>query len=218
MNKMYLEVQTAYANELNKVEFLESFLTFHNVDDFKPLLGFKNIQLNPVDDCFKFDGELYNLNFNEQEMEELKKNNVKNVLKNMCLEKLEEKLFEQNKNIIQDKIAQKLLIELDNMEIGEDEEETPEATVEDLKGNELKIYNTLQRLFKTVRIIKSETYCFFDVEFKCISLNHEQIKVLYSLLKNFNDLDFKILANYDYENDKDDKCHGIKFLWAFVEK
>ena len=47
MNKLLLDIQTSYANGINKIEFLESHLGFQNAEELHGILTCKNLQIFP---------------------------------------------------------------------------------------------------------------------------------------------------------------------------
>lgn len=220
MNKLLLDIQTAYANGINKIEILESYLTFETARLFKGLLLCKDLQIFPVDDTLKFTGELFDMNWTPKELKELKQKNNKNIMKNILLDKMAEKYIKNKKDYIQDELAEKLIEDIESI----DEEDFDDDPFEnDIKPNAApknvkKIYNIIKRMFKNIRIIKFDNNQYtITSDMTSICLNNKQIELLYTLINTYN-IEFKILGKYDYESEEDETCYGVKFLWNYIEK
>ena len=97
MNKLLLDIQTAYANGINKIEFFESYLTFETPRTFKGTLLCKNLQIFPVNDTLKFVGELFDINWTDEELKDLQEKNNKNLMKNILLDKLAEQFVDKKR-------------------------------------------------------------------------------------------------------------------------
>lgn len=219
MNKLYLDIQTAYANGIKKIEFLESVLTFETSNKLAGILLLKNLQIFPVNDTLKFTGDLIDVQFTDKEIKKIKQKNNKALLKNILMEKLEKQFYEKNKNIIEDKLAEKLIKDIEAIDNEKDDDPfendiTPQQAPKKIKT----IYNTIKRMFKDIRIIKFDNNKYtITSDMNSICLNHSQIKLLYSLVEIYG-VEFKILAKYDYEDEDDETCYGVKFLWNCTEK
>lgn len=217
MNKLLLDIQTAYANGINKVEILESYLNFESSHQLKGMLLCKNLQIFPVDDTLKITGELIDLHYTEEERKELKEKNNKILMKNILLEKLAEE-YVNNKITIQDELAENLI-----QDIKSEDDEDDDPYENDIKPAESpkevqKIYNIIKRMFKNIRIIKFDNNQYtITSDMTSICLNNKQIELLYTLADTY-DIEFKILAKYDYEDEKDEICYGVKFLWNYIDK
>ena len=218
MNKLLLDIQTSYANGINKIEFLESHLGFQNAEELHGILTCKNLQIFPINDTLKFTGELIDLDYTEEERNKLKEKNNKILINQILLEKLEEEYYNKNKDVIQDKLAEKLMYDIETID---DEDDDPYEN--DIKPNQApkkvqKIYNIIKRMFKDIRIIKFDNNQYtITSDMTSVCLNYSQIELLYSLALNYN-MEFKILAKYDYENEEDETCYGVKFLWNYIDK
>lgn len=218
MNKLLLDIQTSYANGIDKIEFLESHLGFQNAEELHGILTCKNLQIFPINDTLKFTGELIDLDYTEEERNKLKEKNNKILINQILLEKLEEEYYNKNKDVIQDKLAEKLMYDIETID---DEDDDPYEN--DIKPNQApkkvqKIYNIIKRMFKDIRIIKFDNNQYtITSDMTSVCLNYSQIELLYSLALNYN-MEFKILAKYDYENEEDETCYGVKFLWNYIDK
>lgn len=220
MNKLLLDIQTAYANGINKIEFFESYLGFQNAEELHGILTCKNLQIFPINDTLKFTGELIDLHYTEEERKELKEKNSKVLMKNILLEKLAEE-YVNNKITIQDELAEKLIQDIESEDDEDDEDDDPYEN--DIKPSESpkkvqKIYNIIKRMFKNIRIIKfyNNQYTITS-DMTSICLNNKQMELLYTLIDTY-DIEFKILAKYDYEDEEDETCYGVKFLWNYIDK
>ena len=217
MNKLLLDIQTAYANSINKVEILESYLNFESSHQLKGMLLCKNLQIFPVDDTLKFTGELIDLHYTEEERKELKEKNNKVLMKNILLEKLAEE-YVNNKITIQDELAEKLTQDIESEDNEDDDPYENDIKPAESPKEVQKIYNIIKRMFKNIRIIKFDNNQYtITSDMTSICLNNKQIELLYTLADTY-DIEFKILAKYDYEDEKDETCYGVKFLWNYIDK
>lgn len=218
MNKLLLDIQTAYANGINKIEFFESYLTFETPRAFKGTLLCKNLQIFPVDDTLKFVGELFDINWTDEEFKDLQEKNNKNLMKNILLDKLAEQFVDKKRINIQDELAEKLI---QDIESEDDEDDDPlENDIEPKQAPKKvqKIYNIIKRMFKNIRIIKFDNNQYtITSDMTSICLNNKQMELLYTLIDAY-DIEFKILARYDYESEEDETCYGVKFLWNYIDK
>lgn len=217
MNKLLLDIQTAYANSINKVEILESYLNFESSHQLKGMLLCKNLQIFPVDDTLKITGELIDLHYTEEERKELKEKNNKVLMKNILLEKLAEE-YVNNKITIQDELAEKLIQDIESEDNEDDDPHENDIKPAESPKEVQKIYNIIKRMFKNIRIIKFDNNQYtITSDMTSICLNNKQIELLYTLADTY-DIEFKILAKYDYEDEKDETCYGVKFLWNYIDK
>lgn len=220
MNNLLLDIQTAYGNGINKIEFLESYLSLNGIDDIKDLLILKNLQIFPVNDTLKFTGDLMDLKFTEQEKQQIQKANNKNLLLKFLYEKAQENFTMKNEDILTDKLTEKLLYDLDNFECAIESNDNPyenDISIKEAPESIKEIHKVIKRFFKNIRIIKFDDNKYtITSDMKSICLSHGQLELLFELAFIYN-LEFKILAKYNYEDDNDELAHGVKFLWNFVE-
>lgn len=208
MKQLILDIQTAYANDIKKVEFEETVLDFDNPEDLYVLHFFKNFQIFPHNDILKFSGDLIKIKFKEEDLNKMQRNNNKN----LCKSFLAKKLIQENKDILSNLVAQNL------SKIFEFSKRSEDTISEENLSTEIKtISNLIKSYFKNIKILNYTNECIFVTELTSVCFSSKDLNFLYELCKTFN-LKFKILAKYNYNDEQDEKCYGIKFLFNYEKK
>ena len=139
-------------------------------------------------------------------------------MKNILLDKLAEQFVDKKRINIQDELAEKLIQDIESKDNEDDDPYENDIKPAESPKEVQKIYNIIKRMFKNIRIIKFDNNQYtITSDMTSICLNNKQIELLYNLADTY-DIEFKILARYDYESEEDETCYGVKFLWNYIEK
>lgn len=212
MQNIFLEIQTALAN---KVPFCMNSNTIMTTDVKKDLYNlriFKELTIKPVDDTLNFSGDFIDLNFTEEEFKKIQKANAMNLYKKTIADSIE------IPDEIIDHIEEQIAITLEEQE-EQEEYKYHEILVDECDNPDIIVLvNYMKFLGLTLSIEENSINYIVSAEKEEVKYNHFQLLELEQATIKSNCDAFNILAKYNYEDENDEKCYGIRFVWEFIKK